>query len=49
MDIKNLKLSRRHALKTVGAGIIAGAAGSTGCSSTPEKSKGPQPINGIMP
>ena len=49
MDIKQLKLSRRHALKAAGAGIIAGAAGSSGCSNAPEKALGPQPIDGIMP
>jgi FAD-linked oxidoreductase len=49
MDIKNLKFSRRHALKAAGASIIAGAAGSSGCSNAPEKELGPQPINGIMP
>jgi FAD-linked oxidoreductase len=49
MDIKNLKFSRRHALKAAGASIIVGAAGSSGCSNAPEKELGPQPINGIMP
>ena len=49
MDIKKFKLSRRHALKTAGMGFVAGIAGTTGCSSTPELSSGPQPINGILP
>ncbi len=49
MDIKNLKLTRRHALKAAGAGIFAGAAGSVGCSSAPEQTSGPLPVNGIMP
>ena len=49
MDIQHLKLSRRHALKAAGASLIAGAAVSTGCSSTAEKTLGPQPINGVMP
>ncbi len=49
MDIKNLKLSRRHALKTAGIGLVAGMAGSTGCSSAPEIAAGPQSVNGIMP
>lgn len=49
MDIQKLKFSRRHALKAAGVGLVAGAAGSSGCSSTPEKTAGPQPINGIMP
>ncbi len=48
MEIKNLKLTRRSALKVAGAGIVAGAAGTSGCSSTPKKA-GPQAINGIMP
>lgn len=49
MDIKNLKLTRRHALKVAGSGIVAGAVGTTaGCTSTPEK-PGPQPINGVLP
>jgi FAD-linked oxidoreductase len=49
MDIKNLKLTRRHALKAAGVGFVASAAGATGCSSTPEIAPGPQPINGVMP
>jgi FAD-linked oxidoreductase len=49
MDIKNLKFTRRHALKAAGVGIIASAAGTAGCSSTPEKVSGPQSVNGIMP
>lgn len=49
MDIKSLKFSRRHALKATGVGIIAGMAGSSGCSSAPEKAAGPQSIDGIMP
>jgi FAD-linked oxidoreductase len=50
MDIKNLKLTRRHALKVAGSGFVAGAVGTTaGCSSAPEKSVGPQPINGVLP
>lgn len=49
MDIKNLKFTRRHALKAAGVGIIVSAAGTAGCSSTPEKVSGPQSVNGIMP
>jgi FAD-linked oxidoreductase len=49
MDIKSLKFSRRHALKATGVGIIAGMAGSSGCSSAPEKAAGPQSKDGIMP
>jgi FAD-linked oxidoreductase len=49
MDIKNLKFSRRHALKAAGVGIVAGVAGSTGCSSAPEIEAAPQSVDGIMP
>lgn len=49
MDIKNLKLTRRHALKAAGAGVVASAVGTTGCSSSPEQVAGPLPVNGIMP
>lgn len=49
MDINNLKLTRRHALKATGAAVVASAVGSMGCSSSPEKIVGPLPVNGIMP
>ena len=49
MNIKNLKLSRRNALKIAGAGLVSSAAVTTGCSSTPEPVQGPVSINGIMP
>ena len=49
MDVNSLKITRRHALKVAGVGVVAGAAGVVGCSSAPEQPLGPQPINGIMP
>ena len=49
MDIKEIKFTRRDALKVTGAGLIASTAVTTGCSSTPEKVAGPLPVNGIMP
>lgn len=50
MDIKYLKLTRRHALKAAGAGLFAGSVGGvTGCNNSPEQPAGPAPKNGIMP
>ena len=50
MTIKNIKLTRRNALKVAGGSLFAGAVGTTtGCSSAPEQASGPAPINGIMP
>lgn len=49
MDIKNIKLTRRHTLKAAGAGLFVGAAGVTGCSSAPEQPAGPVQKNGVMP
>ena len=47
MDIKKIRISRRHALKAAGTGLIASAV-TTGCSGAPEKT-GALPINGVMP
>ncbi len=49
MNIKNLELSRRNALKIAGAGLVSSAVATTGCSSAPEPVKGPVSVNGIMP
>lgn len=50
MNIKNIKFTRRRALKLASTGLVAGAVGGTvGCSSSPEQATGPLPINGIMP
>jgi len=49
MNIRNLKLSRRSALKITGAGLVSSAVATTGCSSTPEPVEGPVSVNGIMP
>jgi FAD-linked oxidoreductase len=49
MNINNLKLTRRHALKATGMGIVAAVAGTSGCSDTTEQAVGSVPINGIMP
>ena len=32
MEIKNLKLTRRDALKAAGAGVVVSAVGTAGCS-----------------
>jgi FAD-linked oxidoreductase len=49
MNLKNMKLTRRHALKAAGVGVVASTVGTTACSSNPEQVAGPKPINGIMP
>lgn len=50
MDIKNISLTRRNALKAAGAGFVATATTATvGCSSAPEQVPGPAPINGVLP
>lgn len=50
MDIRNLKLTRRHALQAVGAGLFTSSlVGVTGCENSPEQPTGPVPKNGIMP
>lgn len=50
MDIKAVKLTRRHALKAAGSGLFVGAVGNvSGCTSSPDQQTGPAPKNGIMP
>lgn len=49
MDIKNLKFSRRNALKIVSAGVVASTALTVGCSKAPEQVPPLLSVDGILP